>query len=287
MSERTENEEIQDTPPWLYMAVHGGDTRAMRWKLACGISLLALSASGLANVGLFRGTIAQIHEKFEIQLDPTNERRFVEDNRALAPPPPGARRVVFVGDSHIERWKELPEVGGAQLVNRGWSGETTAQELLRLERDVIALAPSVVVIELGSNDTKCVGLFPGEGERIASSCHKNLSLLVERLLERDVRVVFLTLFPVGEPDLAHRMVWSGAAIHAMISAQEKINQAFVAMKTPGLTVIDSDPVLAVGGRLNPSYTVDGTHLNQAGYRALNGAVKPVLEAALATSRGAR
>jgi acyl-CoA thioesterase-1 len=80
-----------------------------------------------------------------------------------APPPvsPADGPVVFLGDSitsghRLPREAAFPHRVGAALgvpvVNAGVSGDTTDQGLERLERDVLAHRPRLVVVELGVND---------------------------------------------------------------------------------------------------------------------------------------
>src|SRR5262249_35547864 len=79
-------------------------------------------------------------------------RRFRDDNRGVAR---DASRVVFMGDSITDNWRE-PQYGGffpgKPYVDRGISGQTTPQMLLRFRQDVLALHPDVVVILAGTND---------------------------------------------------------------------------------------------------------------------------------------
>jgi len=46
----------------------------------------------------------------------------------------------------------LAALTGRRIVNAGVSGDTTADALERLDRDVLALRPGLVIIELGGND---------------------------------------------------------------------------------------------------------------------------------------
>jgi acyl-CoA thioesterase I len=84
-----------------------------------------------------------------------NLARYHEANRALDVPATGASRVVFMGDSITDLWQQ-PRYGGffpgRPYVDRGISGQTTPQMLLRFRPDVIDLAPKVVVILAGTND---------------------------------------------------------------------------------------------------------------------------------------
>jgi lysophospholipase L1-like esterase len=81
--------------------------------------------------------------------------RYREANRSLARPAAGEARVVFMGDSITDAWQQ-PRFGRLFLdrpwVDRGISGQTTPQMLVRFRPDVIDLAPKAVVILAGTND---------------------------------------------------------------------------------------------------------------------------------------
>ena len=63
-------------------------------------------------------------------------------------------RIVFMGNSITQGWiEQRPEFfAGKPYINRGISGQTTPQMLLRFRQDVINLKPKVVVILAGTND---------------------------------------------------------------------------------------------------------------------------------------
>ena len=85
--------------------------------------------------------------------DWANLNQFREDNDRLPPPEPD--RVVFLGDSITIAWQERDHntfFPGKPYVNRGISGQTTPQMLLRFQQDVVALKPAAVVILGGIND---------------------------------------------------------------------------------------------------------------------------------------
>ena len=67
-------------------------------------------------------------------------------------PAPGENRVVFMGDSITEGWHLDQSFPGKPYINRGISGQTTPQMLVRFRQDVIHLEPKVVVILAGTND---------------------------------------------------------------------------------------------------------------------------------------
>ena len=100
-------------------------------------------------------------------------------------------------------------------MNRGVGGETTEQVLLRLDRDVLAPRPGVVVVQVGVNDLRSLALFPGREAEIVGRCEANLRAIVGRLRERGAVVVVTTIFPVGRVELARRPIWSDATIDAI------------------------------------------------------------------------
>ena len=92
---------------------------------------------------------------YDAKLDWPWLGRFQEADLALGPPAPGDDRVVFMGDSITQGWNIEGPTGsfpGKPYINRGISGQTTPQMLLRFRQDVVGLQPKVVVILAGTND---------------------------------------------------------------------------------------------------------------------------------------
>ena len=67
--------------------------------------------------------------------------RYRDDNARLGLPAANETRVVFMGNSITEGWSNfLPEYfSGKSYINRGISGQTTPQMLVRFRADVIDL----------------------------------------------------------------------------------------------------------------------------------------------------
>ena len=86
-----------------------------------------------------------------IQNDWASLCRYRAANAALDPK---QRPVaVFMGDSITERWNELdPDFFAHGFLDRGISGQTSPQMLVRFMADVVALHPQVVHIMAGTND---------------------------------------------------------------------------------------------------------------------------------------
>jgi lysophospholipase L1-like esterase len=242
----------------------------IRWPtLLTGLALLAATAFGWAAA---RRALATYVELQALRLDPSGERGFEHANRRLGPPAPGSARVVLFGDSRVSGWHELPPLPTAEVVNRGRSSDTTAQGLLRLDRDVVALQPGIVVIQTGINDLKNIGLFPERAAEIVQACTSNLEQIVGRLRAARIEVVLLTIFPVGPVPWIRRPFWSDRIPEAIA----EVNLRLLALAGHGVTVLDCGAVLADDSRLRQRFA-DGTlHLSPAGYAALGSCVAPTL-----------
>ena len=243
-----------------------------RRRAILALASVILLASLALNVALGIAAFRLYRETQALRLDPADAARFARANAELARSKGTRPLIVFVGDSRIAMWADPPVPPGCRGVNRGIGYQTTAQVLLRLEEDVLRLRPAVAVIQVGINDLKTLGLFPGRERAITEGCRDNLMASIVRMEQRGIRVVALTIFPVGRPEAARRPIWSDATI----DAADEVNRSLFVMAGPGYYVVDCDRVLRAGRRIDPAYAADLLHLNDAGYRALGAAVGPVL-----------
>jgi lysophospholipase L1-like esterase len=242
-------------------------------RLSLATLFLVLAGSVGLNVVLYRLALSRYRQEQSVRLDPSGASRFEAVNASLAPRGRGQSRVVFFGDSRAEMWAPQPDLGpGVEVVNRGWGGETTAQSLLRLDRDVLALRPDLVVIQVGINDLKGIGLLPDKAPEIERACGDRIERIADRIREQEIPVALLTIFPVGPVPLARRPIWSDATLGAVA----RVNARLARLNGPGLVVIDCDGVLADRGRARTFYALDEFHLNANAYTALNRHVEPIL-----------
>ena len=119
--------------------------------------------------------------------------RFKEADQALAPPAAGENRVVFMGDSITEGWHFEGADGyfhGKPYINRGISGQTTPQMLVRFRQDVIALKPKAVVILAGIND-----VAGNTGPETPEQIEDNLASMADLAAANHIRVVLCSVLP--------------------------------------------------------------------------------------------
>jgi lysophospholipase L1-like esterase len=104
-----------------------------------------------------------------------------------------APRVVFMGDSITENWALAdPSFFEHGVVNRGISGQTTSQMLVRFRADVVALHPKVVHILAGTND-----VAGNTGPSRAQDLENNIMAMVEIARANGIRVVLGSIPPTA------------------------------------------------------------------------------------------
>lgn len=202
--------------------------------------------------------------------DWANLERFKAENAKLQMPATGEKRVVFMGNSITEGWGNLsPDFfKGKPYVNRGISGQTTPQMLIRFRPDVINLKPAVVVILAGTNDI-AGNTGPSTLEMIAD----NIFSMAELAKANGIKVVISSVIPAFDypwkPGLepAEKI----ASLNEMLKTYAKKN---------GIVYLDYFSAMADNRHgLKTELTYDGVHPNEAGYKVM----EPLAEKAIANA----
>jgi len=119
--------------------------------------------------------------------------RYRAANAALTAPADGENRVVFFGDSITDGWHIAEYFPGKPYVNRGISGQTTSQLLVRFRQDVINLKPKAVVILAGTND-----IAGNTGPISIEDIEGNYASIAELARAHNIRVVYSSVLPVHQ-----------------------------------------------------------------------------------------
>ncbi len=130
---------------------------------------------------------------FSSAQDWADLNRFREANSKLKAPNADENRVVFMGNSITIGWQSAdPEFfSNAAYVNRGISGQTTPQMLVRFRQDVIDLQPKVVVILAGTND-----IAGNTGPSTIEMIRDNIFSMCEIAKANGIQVVISSVLPV-------------------------------------------------------------------------------------------
>jgi lysophospholipase L1-like esterase len=180
--------------------------------------------------------------------------RYRDENARLRP---GQARVVFYGDSITDAWgraKDTTFFPGKPYVNRGISGQTTAQMLLRFRQDVIELHPAAVVILAGTND-----LAGNTGLATLPMIEDNFRSMTELAQAHHIRVVLASVLPTTD------YPW-----HPGLQPAGKIRTLNAWLKSyaaeRGAVYLDYYHALAnTQGGMDERLAKDGVHPTPAGY----------------------
>jgi lysophospholipase L1-like esterase len=247
----------------------------MRWMVGV-VAVMAMGGTGLAQqqAVLPMPVTASVQK---LELDNARMKLQLEDwaqlgryraaDQALPATEPG--RVVFYGDSITDAWvsnggKFFP---GKPYVNRGISGQTTPQMLVRFRQDVVDLHPEAVVILAGTND-----IAGNTGPSTAEMIEDNFRSMAEIARANGIRVILASTTPVATYPWRPEIADPAGKIEALNAwmkgycAQEK------------LTYLDYWTAMAgPDGGMKPGISIDGVHPNANGYAIM----EPLAEAAIA------
>jgi lysophospholipase L1-like esterase len=195
-------------------------------------------------------------------------------NAQLPPPAAGESRVVFFGDSITEAWPLERDFPGKPYVNRGISGQTTSQLLLRLHEDVIDLGARAVVVLAGTND-----IAGNTGPISLQEIEENFEAMADLARAHGVRVIFSSILPV------HNYT-PGSDLNFDLRPPEKI----VALnrwleryaRANGLVYLDYFSAMVDGhGLMRRELADQGLHPNAAGYAVMAPLAARAIEQGLA------
>src|SRR4051795_12557186 len=163
------------------------------------LAILLASPFGRAQTNPGRGgdpaqVQAQLARDEKILQDWSNLGRYRGENSQLPMPGENEKRVVFMGDSITDAWGRSRGVffPGKPYLNRGISGQTTPQMLVRFRPDVIALKPKVVVILAGTND-----IAGNTGPMTDEEIEGNLQSMAELAKANGIKVILSSITPTS------------------------------------------------------------------------------------------
>jgi lysophospholipase L1-like esterase len=215
---------------------------------------------------------SELQEAQDKLKDWPNLARYRDANMQVQAPVPGEPRVLFMGDSITDSWgrkygKFFP---GKPYINRGISGQTTPQMLIRFWPDVIDLQPSVVVILAGTND-----IAGNTGPMTLEQTEHNLMSMAELAQAHKIRVVLASLLPVCDyikQQTPRRPTEKITALNAWMK-DYAVKNGFVYLDYYSAMLDDHK-------MLKQELTYDGLHPNDAGYEVMAPLAEKAIAAAL-------
>jgi lysophospholipase L1-like esterase len=240
--------------------------------------------AALAVLCLSRGAIAQLADRLDVpkancclqvaaqhladQMQDWNQiGRYHADDEQLMAASADPRRVVFLGDSITDGWNLAQYFPGKPYVNRGISGQTTPQMLVRMYPDVIDLKPAALIILAGTND-----VARNTGPETLTMIEENFQAMAELARAHQIKVIFCLLTPISDytehKQTEHRPPADILKLNAWLKDYAAKTQATIADYYSAL--------LDEQGMLKAGFSDDGLHPNAKGYQLM----APVAQAAI-------
>ena len=212
--------------------------------------------------------LTTVAARFAGELQDWNQLgRYHQDDLRLEAEPRMPGRVVFLGDSITDIWNLAKFFPGKPYVNRGISGQTTPQMLVRMFPDVIDLKPAAVILLAGTND-----IARNTGPETAGMIEQNFQAITELARVHQIKVILCSLTPVSDytahPQTVRRPPSQILELNRWIKTYAASAHATFADYYSAL--VDSK------GMLKDGYSNDGLHPNNRGFALL----APVAEAAI-------
>jgi lysophospholipase L1-like esterase len=209
--------------------------------------------------------------------------RYRDANAAVAEPGRNEDRVVFMGDSITDIWNRPGNGGffpGKPYIDRGISGQTTPQMLIRFHPDVVALKPKVVVILAGTND-----IAGNTGPMTLQNIEDNLAAMSEIARANGIHVVLASVLPISDYDKTKD---GKPVIRTTQRPPEQIKSLndwiMKYAKQNGFVYLDYfSGMVDHKGFLKDELSNDGLHPNEQGYAVMT----PLAEKAIAASLKSR
>ena len=200
-----------------------------------------------------------------------NLERFKQENAEVMTNKLFKNSIVFMGNSITEGWlKHHPEFfKGKPYINRGISGQTTPQMLLRFRQDVINLKPSAVVILAGIND-----IAQNTGPITLEMIADNIKSMTELAKANHIKVILCSVLPaIDFPwrkglEPAEKVVKLNALIKSYAKESNSVYVDYFAAM--------ADESNALKAELG----IDGVHPNTQGYLVMEPLVEEGIKTAL-------
>lgn len=205
------------------------------------------------------------------QTDWANLKKYAIENAELGVPAKGENRVVFMGNSITEFWKPIDSsfFDNKQYIDRGISGQTTPQMLIRFRPDVIELKPAVVVILAGIND-----IAENTGPISLNAVFGNIISMIQLATTNKIKVIVSSVLPANafpwRPEIkpAEKVI----ALNAMLLAY---------CKSHNIIYVDYYSKMVDNEKgLEKKLSKDGVHPNLAGYKIMDTLVEEAIKKVL-------
>lgn len=177
-------------------------------------------------------------------------------------------RIVLIGDSITEGWTEFNQAFFQinNIINRGISGQTTPQMLIRFKQDAVHLDPKMIVINGGTND-----IAGNTGPSTPEMIIDNISSMAEIAVKNHIEVALSTILPVYQYPWREHIIDPPKTISFVNAALMKY------CEQNSLVFIDYYSSMVDGKKgLKSAYGTDGVHPTKEGYDVMKNVISETI-----------
>lgn len=205
--------------------------------------------------------------------------RYRDANTALKPATASENRVVFFGDSITDIWHLDESFPGKPYINRGISGQTTPQMLVRFRQDVINLQPKVVIILAGTND-----IAGNTGPMRLEDIEADYASLADLARANQIKVIYSSVLPVHNYTEKSKDFFAQRSPEKILELNKWLKN-YCSAASNGCTYLDYFSAMVDDkGLMKKDLADDGLHPNAAGYKIMAPMAEAAIEKALAIAK---
>ena len=177
----------------------------------------------------------------------------------------------MLGDSRVKRWNEDLLKDTIVIANLGVEGQTSAQVYYRFKTYLETATPSLVILEVGINDLKIIGLDKDLTSSITDQYYGNIESIIQICRNKNIRMVLINIFPVGKIELSRRLFWNKAVNETILSTNQRLRSYCDNIQ---VYCFDAYSILSENEvTVDTEYQSDFMHINNRGYEVLSRELK--------------
>jgi lysophospholipase L1-like esterase len=234
----------------------------MRTRIIFAVILLFVLMLSAISIFLFR----KYYQSYKLlRYDPLEENKI---DSVILPLPKENADIWLLGDSRISQWniEFLSSIEG-NIENLGIEGQTSSQVLNRLRNYLEIRIPRWIILEVGINDLKLIGLNKELAPSIKEGCYRNITSIIELCKEKNLNLILINIFPTGKIEMLRRFVWNSSVDSAIIQINKRLKSYCI---ENDIFYFDAYTILS-----NDKSTVEKTfqngflHINEFAYKVLS------------------
>lgn len=209
----------------------------------------------------------KFYKYFDNYKEKSNNVYFLNRDELFKVFPKSKNSIIFIGNSLTQNFEFAELFQNLSIKNRGIIGDYTSTLYNRLE-PIIEEKPEKIFIEIGIND---LGInLPND------SLVNNYVKIIDKLQSEtpNSKIYIQSIFPVKNDSQYLKSITNPEVNKNVVLVNKELKSI---CEKKNLTYIDIYSSFELEGQMNPKYSIDGVHLNGAGYLLWRDKLKSFVE----------